>query len=46
MPALPFVAAGTFLGGVIGGSEKKTEEKKIRTKILKNCLVDKGYEVH
>ena len=46
VPALPFVAAGTFLGGVIGGSEKKTEEKKIRTKILKNCLVDKGYEVH
>jgi len=44
--ALPFVATGTFLGGVIGGSGKKTEEKKIRTKILKSCLVDKGYEVH
>jgi hypothetical protein len=44
--ALPFIATGTFLGGVIGGTAKKTEEKKARTEILKNCLIDKGYEVH
>jgi hypothetical protein len=40
------IGAGTVLGGVIGGSGKKTEEKETRTKILKNCLVNKGYEVH
>ena len=45
-PAIPFIlVGGTAAGGLWGASVTK-EEKRIKDKILKECMIDRGYRVY
>lgn len=46
LPALPFIAAGTFAGGGLGGGLSKQEETAAREKILAACLSERGYKTY
>jgi len=45
-PAVPFIAAGTAAGAYLGGSGSDNAEKETRERILRECLVEKGYKVY
>jgi hypothetical protein len=46
LPALPFIAAGTFFGGGLGGGLSKQEETQAREKILAECMTERGYKTY
>ena len=43
LPALPFIVAGSALGGGAWGSSVKAKENRKRDTILGECLRDRGY---
>ena len=43
-PAIPFIIAGGFLGGGVGGGMTKQKESEARENILANCLSERGYK--
>ena len=45
-PAIPFIAAGTLLGGGTAGGMKNSEVGKARDRILADCLTDRGYKTY
>jgi hypothetical protein len=45
-PAIPFIILGGTATGSIWGSSVTKEEKKIKDKILKECMIDRGYRVY
>lgn len=45
-PAIPFIAAGTLLGGGTAGGLSKSKETAARENILSECLADKGYKTY
>ena len=46
LPALPFIAAGTALGGGAMGYGVKAKERRKRDAILGECLRDRGYTAY
>jgi hypothetical protein len=45
-PAIPFIVAGTAVGGGVGGGMSKQEETQAREKILSECMTDRGYKTY
>ena len=45
-PAIPFIIAGSLLGGGIAGDRVNKKELAAREKILADCLKDRGYRVY
>ena len=45
-PAMPFIIAGGAAGGGIWGSKVSKEERKVRDKVLGDCMRDRGYKVY
>ena len=45
-PAIPFIILGGTATGSIWGSSVSKEEKRIKDKILKECMIDRGYRVY
>jgi len=45
-PAIPFIIAGTLLGGGVAGDRVNKKELAAREKILADCLKDRGYKVY
>ncbi|MDB2431989.1 hypothetical protein N9Y15_02460 [Alphaproteobacteria bacterium] len=46
LPALPFIAAGSLLGGGALGASVSAKEKKQRNKIFGLCMRDRGYRAY
>ena len=46
LPALPFIAAGSLLGGGALGMNVSAKEKKQRNKVFGNCMRDRGYRAY
>jgi hypothetical protein len=45
-PAIPFIIAGSLLGGGAAGDRVNKKELAAREKILSECLKDRGYKVY
>jgi len=45
-PAIPFILVGGSAAGGLWGSSVTKEEKRIKDKILKECMIDRGYRVY
>ena len=45
-PAIPFIAAGTLLGGGTAGGMTNSDQGKARERILADCLTDRGYKAY
>ena len=45
-PAIPFIAAGTLLGGGTAGGISNSDQTKARERILADCLTDRGYKAY
>jgi hypothetical protein len=45
-PAIPFIIAGSLLGGGVAGDRVNKKELAAREKILTECLKDRGYKVY
>jgi len=45
-PAIPFIAAGTMLGGGTAGGITNSDQTKARERILADCLTDRGYKAY
>lgn len=45
-PAIPFIAAGTLLGGGTAGGLTNSDQGKARERILADCLTDRGYKAY
>lgn len=45
-PAIPFIAAGTLLGGGTAGGITNSDQTKARERILADCLTDRGYKAY
>jgi len=45
-PAIPFIVAGTLLGGGAAGGMTNAEQTKARERILADCLTDRGYKAY
>ncbi len=45
-PAIPFIIAGSLLGGGVAGDRVNKKELAAREKILADCLKDRGYKVY
>ena len=45
-PAIPFIVAGGAAGGGLWGASASKQEKAIKDKILKECMIDRGYRVY
>jgi len=41
-PAIPFIVAGGAAGGGLWGASASKQEKAIKDKILKECMIDRG----
>lgn len=45
-PAIPFIIAGGAAGGGLWGASATKEEKAIKDRILRECMIDRGYRVY
>jgi len=45
-PAIPFILVGGGAAGGLWGSSVTKEEKRVKDKILKECMIDRGYRVY
>jgi len=45
-PAIPFIAAGTIIGGSAAGVGMSSKEKRQRNRIYGLCMRDRGYRVY
>jgi hypothetical protein len=45
-PALPFIIGSGVAGGGLWGSSATKEEKEIKERILRECMLDRGYRVY
>jgi hypothetical protein len=45
-PAIPFIAAGTLLGGGTAGGITNSDQTTARERILAECLTDRGYKAY
>lgn len=45
-PALPFIAAGTVIGGTAAGVGMSSKEGRQRSRIYGLCMRDRGYRVY
>jgi len=46
LPAVPFIIAGGATGGSLWGNSVKEKERKIKEKIIVDCMIDRGYRVY
>jgi|TARA_B110000503_G_scaffold96485_1_gene145072 ABC-type Na+ efflux pump permease subunit len=46
LPALPFIAAGSLLGGGAMGAGVSAKEKKQRNQIFGECMRERGYRAY
>jgi hypothetical protein len=46
LPAVPFILAGSALGGGAWGASISAKETKQRNKIFGNCMRDRGYNAY
>lgn len=45
-PAIPFIIAGSMLGGGAAGGYSKSKETAAREQILAGCMTDRGYRAY